>query len=116
MRPSVSRWNAAACCSAHPTTSQAVRSPNIAECHAISARPPHAHRGSTNGPESGMQIIGFITHTRTRSRIRRPPISRRPRTPSSVHLIVGFVDGKAEVRLFNYKTGGTIELLLIPNS
>jgi hypothetical protein len=29
---------------------------------------------------------------------------------------VGFVDGKAEVRLFNYKTGGTIELLLIPNS
>ena len=82
---------------------QAVRSPNIADSPTRFLLDPRTHieaRTERPGTRDCRSSVS-TTHTLTRSRIRRPPISRG-RVPGCVHLIVGFVDGKAEVRLFNY--------------
>jgi proteasome lid subunit RPN8/RPN11 len=97
---------------------QAVRSPNIAESATRFLLDPRTHiEARRTARNQGMQIIGFYhSHPHSQPYPSATDLAEAA-YPECVHLIVGLVDGKAEVRLFNYKAGGAIELsFLIPNS
>ena len=95
---------------------QAVRAPNIAESPTRFVIDPHAHiEALRTARNQRLQVIGFY-HSHPHS----PPYPSatdlaEAAYPECVHLIVGFVDGKAEVRLFHYKDGSASELPLRPS-
>jgi len=95
---------------------QAVRAPNIAESPTRFLIDPHAHiEALRTARNQCLQVIGFYhSHTHSQPYPSATDLAEAA-YPECVHLIVGFVDGKAEVRLFDYKNGSASELPLLPS-
>lgn len=91
---------------------QAVRSPNIAESATRFLLDPHAHiEARRTARNQGLQVIGFYhSHPHSQPYPSATDLAEAA-YPECVHLIVGFVDGTVEVRLFNYKDGSANELV-----
>ena len=93
---------------------QAVRSPNIAEGPTRFLLDPRTHiEARRTARNQGLQVIGFYhSHPHSQPYPSATDLAEAA-YPECVHLIVGFIDGKAEVRLFNYKDGRARELPLL---
>jgi proteasome lid subunit RPN8/RPN11 len=93
---------------------QAVRSLNIAKSATRFLLDPHTHiEARRTARNQGLQVIGFYhSHPHSQPYPSATDLAEAA-YPECVHLIVGFVDGKAEVRLFNYKDGSANELVLL---
>jgi len=95
---------------------QAVRAPNIAESPTRFLIDSHAHiEALRTARNQRLQVIGFYhSHPHSQPYPSATDLAEAA-YPECVHLIVGFVDGKAEVRLFHYKDGSASELPLRPS-
>ena len=89
----------------------AVRARNIAESPSRFLIDPQTHIEARRAARNaGLEVVGFY-HSHPHSRPYPSPTDLSEAAyPECVHLIVGFVDGKAEIRLFSYKDGGATEL------
>jgi proteasome lid subunit RPN8/RPN11 len=90
---------------------RAIRARNIAESATRFLLDPHAHiEARRTARNQGLQVVGFYhSHPHSQPYPSATDLAEAA-YPECVHLIVGFVDGKAEVRLFNYKDGRAAEL------
>jgi [CysO sulfur-carrier protein]-S-L-cysteine hydrolase len=90
---------------------QAIRATNLAESSTRFLLDPKAHiEARRTARTQGLEVVGFY-HSHPHSRA-YPSASDLAEAayPECVHLIVGFVEGEAEVRLFKYVDGTATEL------
>ena len=94
------------------TIIEAVRARNLAEGSTSFLIDPQDHIEARRTARSqGLDVIGFY-HSHPHSHaIPSATDLAEAAYPECVHLIVGFVEGTAEVRIFRYTGGGAIELL-----
>ena len=90
---------------------QAIRARNVAESPTRFLLDPRAHiEARRTARNQRLEVVGFY-HSHPHSHPYPSATDLAEATyPECVHLIVGFVDGKAEVRLFNYEDGNATEL------
>ena len=90
---------------------QSVRARNIAESPSRFLIDPKTHIEARRTARSlGLQVVGFYhSHPHSHPYPSATDLAEAA-YPECVHLIVGFIDGKAEVRLFNYKDGAATQL------
>ena len=93
---------------------QAIRARNIAESSSRFLLDPRAHiEARRTARNLGLQVVGFY-HSHPHSHPYPSATDLEEAAyPECVHLIVGFVDGQTEVRLFNYKDGAATELTFL---
>jgi [CysO sulfur-carrier protein]-S-L-cysteine hydrolase len=97
---------------------QAIRSPNLAEGPTRFLLDPKAHIDARRTARAqGLDVVGFYhSHPYSQAYPSATDLAEAA-YPECVHLIVGFVEGKPEVRLFNYVNGTATEVPhAIPNS
>src|SRR5215831_14161833 len=91
--------------------SEAVRAANLAESPTRFLIDPKAHIDARRKARArGLQVVGFY-HSHPHSPA-LPSVTdlAEAEYPDCVHLIVGFVEGTPEIRMFNYSDGRAIEL------
>ena len=96
----------------------AIRAPNLAEGSTRFLLDPKAHIEARRAARTqGLDIVGFYhSHPHSHAYPSATDLAEAA-YPECVHLIVGFVEGKPEVRLFKYADGRATELqYVIPNS
>ena len=93
---------------------EAIRARNIAESTSRFLIDPKTHiEARRTARNLRLQVIGFYhSHPHSHPYPSATDLAEAA-YPECVHLIVGFVDGKAEARLFNYKDGGATEIALL---
>ena len=91
----------------------AIRARNIAESSTRFLLDPKAHiEALRRAREEGLEVVGFY-HSHPHSRAYPSDTDLAEASyPECVHLIVGFVEGKPEVRLFTYADGQVIEHII----
>ena len=92
---------------------QAIRAVNLAEGTTRFLLDPKAHvEARRTARAQGLEVVGFY-HSHPHSQAYPSPTDLAEAAyPECVHLIVGFVEGKPEARLFNYAAGAASELTL----
>ena len=90
---------------------QAIRAPNLAEGSTRFLLDPKTHiEARRSARAQGLEIVGFYhSHPRSQAFPSATDLAEAA-YPECVHLIVGFVEGKPEVRMFNYSGGRATEL------
>jgi proteasome lid subunit RPN8/RPN11 len=96
---------------------QAIRAVNLAESTSRFLLDPKAHIDARRTARAqGLDVVGFY-HSHPHSQAYPSPADLAEAAyPECVHLIVGFVEGKPEARLFNYTAGAASELTVLSNS
>lgn len=90
---------------------EAVRAGNLSESPTRFLIDPKAHiEAHRKARAEGLEVVGFY-HSHPHS----PPLPsatdlEEAQYPGCVHLIVGFVEGTPEIRIFNYRDGRAAEL------
>ena len=89
---------------------KAIRARNIAESSTRFLLDPKAHiEARRRAREEGLEVVGFYhSHPHSRAYPSETDLAEAA-YPECVHLIVGFVEGTPEVRLFTYADGQAIE-------
>jgi [CysO sulfur-carrier protein]-S-L-cysteine hydrolase len=95
----------------------AIRAVNLAEGTTRFLLDPKAHiEARRTARAQGLDVVGFY-HSHPHSQAYPSPADLAEAAyPECVHLIVGFVEGKPEARLFNYAAGAASELTVLFNS
>jgi proteasome lid subunit RPN8/RPN11 len=93
---------------------QAVRARNIAESPTRFLIDPKAHiEARRTARNLGLQVVGFYhSHPHSDPYPSATDLAEAA-YPECVHLIVGFVDGTAGLRLFHYKDEGATEIAFL---
>src|SRR5215510_604187 len=88
----------------------AIRARNIAESSTRFLLDPKAHiEARRRAREEGLEVVGFYhSHPHSRAYPSETDLAEAA-YPECVHLIVGFVEGRPEVRLFAYADGRAVE-------
>jgi proteasome lid subunit RPN8/RPN11 len=93
---------------------QAVRASNLAESATRFLLDPKAHIDARRTARSqGLDVAGFYhSHPHSPAYPSATDLAEAA-YPECVHLIVGFVEGNPEVRVFNYVDGRALEVTLL---
>jgi len=90
---------------------RSVRASNLAEGSTRFLLDPKAHIDARRTARAqGLEVVGFYhSHPHSQAYPSATDLAEAA-YPECVHLIVGFVEGKPEIRLFNYADGTATEL------
>ena len=93
--------------------SEAVRASNLSESPTRFLIDPKAHiEARRTARTQGLQVVGFYhSHPHSPARPSATDLAEAE-YPECVHLIVGFVEGMPEIRMFNYADGEATERTL----
>jgi proteasome lid subunit RPN8/RPN11 len=93
---------------------RAVRARNVAETPTRFLLDPHSHLQARRAARNeGLEVVGFYhSHPHSHAYPSATDLAEAA-YPECVHLIIGFVDGMPEVRIFNYCDGRATELPLL---
>src|SRR5262249_34898830 len=90
---------------------EAVRAANLAESTTRFLIDPKAHiEARRTARTRGLKVVGFYHSHPHSAALPSETDLAEAEYPECVHLIVGFVEGRPEIRIFNYADGRAMEL------